>query len=555
MSEEEAKLLEELKRLLREGREARRRREFDEAKELYKEGKELAVRAGWEEDAAVFEASILLIDKKFEDVISFLSPIVEKPALHLRGDAYLRIGWVQDRMKLYEQAILSYQKALGDPNYDTPGKAWHNMGITHRLRGEFEEALQWLRKAREWYLANEPRGVENVDYHISSIRRQQELRKRGLNKAAEEVGKIASLSTRESTDPLIRIRDILAENRNKVGEYAERDGREDTDILAILKGWSSSIPIISAVDRERFGGQICQGGGYFVKTEREGIVIDPGLDFLANFGTIGFHIKEVSQVIVSHNHIDHCADLIRLADLEHQWRLYDPKAERKPNICFHLDIDTHEGHRPRLLDTGVDNLNVRPINSQQPNYSINEQVTLKVFHTEHDPDNRIPDSIGFVLNLIVARDRKRSIGYTSDTAFFKRLPKYLSNCDIIIAHFSYAEPADYEGKESHTRHLGYTGLLRLIKETEANLYVISEFWGGRGDCRIELVQKLLYDLKRESREVKIIPGDVSCIIGLRKLDIRCSRCGEFVPYEEIFVTAPEVPFGKLRYLCKNCLLG
>lgn len=591
VSEEDAKLLEELKRLMREGRRAYAKRDLKEAKKFFSKGQELAHEKGWKRDADVFKASILIVEKKLEEVIALLVPIVEMPDLHLRGHAYDRLGYAQDELKFYDECIVSYQKALDDPGYDTPGYAWHNMGaayynkgeydkaiecyqkaldtpgydkqgytwhgmgLVYRDKGELYEALKWLKKARDWYKENEPEEVGRVDSIIRSIKREMQLRKSGLDEAAEEFGEIARLSPKEPEDPLGRIKVILDENRNRVEEHAKRDGTAYKDILAILKGWSSSIPIVSAVERERFSGQICLGGGYFVKARKEGIIIDPGLDFLTNFASMGFHIKEVSQVVVSHNHIDHCADLIRLVDLEHQWRLYDPKAKRKPNICFHLDIDTHEGHRQRLLDMGVDNLNVRPINSQQPNYSINEQVTFKVFHTQHDPDNKIPDSIGFVVNLKVARGRKRSIGYTSDTAFFKSLPKYLSNCDIIIAHFSYAEPADYEGKESHTRHLGYTGLLRLIRETEANLYIISEFWGGRGDYRIELAQKLRYDFKREGREVKIIPGDVGCLIGLRELDIRCSRCGMWVPYEEIFVTAPDVPFGKLRYLCKNCLLG
>lgn len=299
------------------------------------------------------------------------------------------------------------------------------------------------------------------------------------------------------------------------------------------------------------------------------------MDFITNYGTNGeikgsdetkkrtgektpprnFHIKEITQVIVSHNHIDHYADLIRIADLEHQWRLYDSEAKTKPRIRFHLDIDTHTSHRQRLLDMEVDTQDVRPIDFQQKSYDVAKGVLLKVFHTEHDPKNRIPNSIGFVLDLEIASGQKRQVGYTSDTSFFEKLPIYLSDCNIIITHFSSAKPEDFKGKELNEKHLGYTGLLRLIRETDAKLYVISEFWGGKGDYRIELAQKLRYDLKREGREVKIIPGDVGCLIGLRELDIRCSRCGMWVPYEEIFVTAPEVPFGKLRYLCKNCLLG
>jgi len=53
----------------------------------------------------------------------------------------------------------------------------------------------------------------------------------------------------------------------------------------------------------------------------------------------------------------------------------------------------------------------------------------------------------------------------------------------------------------------------------------------------------------------IISGDVDCAIRLDKPRIRCSSCEKFVSYKKIVVAKPEVPFGKLRYLCKKCRLG
>ncbi|TET22267.1 MAG: tetratricopeptide repeat protein [Candidatus Stahlbacteria bacterium] len=718
VSEEDAKLLGELKRLMREGLKTVWRGELEEAKKLFEEGEKKALEVGWDEDATVFKASRFLIDQRSQDVVKLLAPVVENPKLRLRGYAYERLGNAEELLGHHHQAIAFYQEALGDPNYDTPGyvwnymgltyvkkgefnkaiecyrkaldvpgydtrgKAWNNMGNAYAAKGEFDkaieclnnalnsedydtpghalnnlgnvyhnkgeydkaiecfnkalgtenfdmpgntwnnmgvvyvakgdydeaiecynkalespeykmqgntwlniglafswkkefgEALKWMEKARDWFSNKQPGMVYQAEYLINSIKRQQELTKRSLDEAAREVQKLTSMVTPKKAisypeeDPIDRIREILDENRNRVAEHATQEGTRYKDVLAVLKGWSSSIPIVSAVDRERFSGQVCQGGGYFIKAGKQGIVIDPGLDFVTNFGTNGeikgsdvtkmrtgkktkprnFHIKEITQVVVSHHHIDHYVDITRINDLDHQLRNYDVKAKEREPLHYYFDSVTYKNHSL----SEVSNDNIHPIDPSQPQYSLQGDVKIYPFPTQH----RCQSSFGCVLEVKLAKGGKRRIGYTSDMSLFKQsLPEELNNCDIIIAHFSYAEPDDFAGKKEDDNHLGYTGLKKLIQGTSAELYIISEFWGGKGDYRIELAQKLRYDLKREGREVKIIPGDVGCLIGLRELDIRCSRCGMWVPSEEIFVTAPEVPFGKLRYLCKNCLLG
>jgi len=255
----------------------------------------------------------------------------------------------------------------------------------------------------------------------------------------------------------------------------------------------------------------------------------------------------------------------RICDLEHQWLTYDSKAKanvearKRDRIHYYFDHITFDSHP--LAGTDVDPAtHIHRLDLKVSSYDLGDSVKLVPFTTDHDEE--IKPTFGFILQIKFTKREQLQIGYTSDTRFFegngerKGLVEQLRDCDIIIAHFAHADPEDFKAKEKKDgSHLSFPGIVKLIQGTSAKLYIISEFWGGRGACRIELAQKLRYDFKREGREVKIIPGDVGCIIGLRKLDIRCSRCGMWVPCEEIFVTAPEVPFGKLRYLCKNCLLG
>ncbi len=463
------------------------------------------------------------------------------------------------------------------------------MGVAYYEKGDLNEALKCLKKARAWYEENEPKTVERVDSRINSIKHEMQLRKSGLNEAAEDLSGITKLSSglneaaenlsgitklrpKELDDPIERIQKILGENRNRIEDYAKKPATRYKDVLVILKGWSSSMPIVASVDHERFNNQICHGGGYFIKTDNQGIVIDPGLDFVTNFGNEGeiegssvtkgeddkktlhrrFHIKEVTQVITTHHHIDHFIDISRINDLNHQWRTYLEKEDKPEPIHYYFDKTTNKHHSL----TKVSEDNTHELDHSQPERPLQGNVKIYPFSTKHNCES----SFGFRMEVKLSDNTIKQIGYTSDMSLLdENLPTQLTKkeLDAMIAHFSFAEPEDFrEGKE-HKNHLGFTGLKKLISGTNARLYIISEFWGGKCDYRVEVVQKLLYDLKKDGTRTKIpaiIPGDVGCMIDLRELKIRCSTCGEFVPCEELSVIKPELPFGKLRYLCKNCLL-
>ena len=86
----------------------------------------------------------------------------------------------------------------------------------------------------------------------------------------------------------------------------ERDDHEkDTqeDYLLVLRRWNSYTPIVT--DNFHIG----KGGGYFLKVNGKGIVIDPGFNFIDNFRAAGHLFHEIDVVLVSHAHNDHTADL------------------------------------------------------------------------------------------------------------------------------------------------------------------------------------------------------------------------------------------------------
>ncbi|MBE0417980.1 MAG: MBL fold metallo-hydrolase, partial [Coriobacteriia bacterium] len=82
--------------------------------------------------------------------------------------------------------------------------------------------------------------------------------------------------------------------------------------LAILQRWNSFTPAMAA----------SEGGGYFLyrngpSTEgiHSGIAIDPGYGFVKNFFAEGFGLRDISSIIVTHDHPDHLADFGAIVNL------------------------------------------------------------------------------------------------------------------------------------------------------------------------------------------------------------------------------------------------
>jgi len=74
--------------------------------------------------------------------------------------------------------------------------------------------------------------------------------------------------------------------------------------------------------------------------EIENIVIDPGYNFLRNFRSEGFHVEDIDTIIVTHSHLDHCAELLPIMDLIYQFnkRYKDTSNEerqrKRVNLCL-----------------------------------------------------------------------------------------------------------------------------------------------------------------------------------------------------------------------------
>ena len=126
---------------------------------------------------------------------------------------------------------------------------------------------------------------------------------------------------------------------------------------------------------------------------------------------------------------------------------------------------------------------------------------------------------------------------------------------MIIANFSETNAEDIKEEVLKETHLGYSGCKKLISEmtNPPEICAISEFWGGKGDIRIEIAKKLHFE-NRKNR-TKYIPADIGFVVFMNDLSVMCTSCNQKSNVENISsirINAMK-PFGKIEYICKDCI--
>lgn len=339
-------------------------------------------------------------------------------------------------------------------------------------------------------------------------------------------------------------------------EYENRIGHrnfriEQRSYLMILKGFSSSTPFFYDALRERFHRNPIKGGGLFIKWRGNGIIIDPGINFVENMHLCDLNINDVQTVVITHDHIDHNGDLMVVDDLLEQMHR---------RVILYADKDTIADHGEKTLEKHFKIHIFGEEKNKQIYLTDDKSVTAEYFETEHikDKEGRYVQGVSYGLKITCENDNdeKISIGITSDTKYMNKLPDILKDCRYIVANFSETSKEDYRLGEEKKTHLGYRGCLKLIKECNEKsticepIYIISEFWGGKGDVRREVVRKL----RENSGYQKIIPGDIGMTFMLDNDTFLCDFCEKETMVEEIRVVRQKGDYSRVSLLCNECVL-
>lgn len=326
--------------------------------------------------------------------------------------------------------------------------------------------------------------------------------------------------------------------------------RRINDTLICLKGFSSTTPAIYSAAFEN----ACTGGGLYLNVDGYGIAIDPGIGFVNSMHKQGIFIEDINTVIVTHNHLDHNADLGTLSALlydlnkyyERQVRFYkhffDGVCDKNHTIDWFLDKSSRESMR-EIID------NSKELVKYDNWERISENISMRSIETKH-----IKNGCSYGLKFRIDLENEIfQIGYTSDAIFFPELAEFFADVNVLIFNISDIYEKDVRGTKSKGSHLGYDGSLRLLMKDfpDLRLAIASEFCCSKGDYRMKVLSKLAEQIERQ-KSVSVIPGEVGLKIDLPTGNICCSQCKRMVPISSMSVVAPEEEFGLIRYVCNRC---
>lgn len=90
---------------------------------------------------------------------------------------------------------------------------------------------------------------------------------------------------------------------------------KDKSLFYILRRWNSFTPIVPDEANKK---RIYRGGGYFIWHQNKGTVVDPGFRFIRNFADAGGRVADIDNIVMTHAHNDHTADLESLFTVLYQ---------------------------------------------------------------------------------------------------------------------------------------------------------------------------------------------------------------------------------------------
>lgn len=314
------------------------------------------------------------------------------------------------------------------------------------------------------------------------------------------------------------------------------------------------------------------GGGYFIyRTDLNGkinlgIAIDPGFDFVRNLFKMGFSLRDIDVILISHAHADHIWDFESLVQLSNELRKKDDLRKKKENEkekkkndhrfnvilslgSYHrvehiitnpvlrrfvnpLIIDIRKEIDDKLLDVSFDNLTG---NEWQPVLGSKAgKLKIKCTTAYHDDYSDISDSFGFTIEF---GNEKREIkfGYTGDTKWVSddlysplieaAVSKQYADCDVLLLHlgslinhkekkfdsYNPHECIEMIRKENHPYLMGAIRFLKRLKgedisDSRKKLILLGEFGEElRGGIREDIVKRLKGILPNKWQ---IIPVDV-----------------------------------------------
>ena len=329
----------------------------------------------------------------------------------------------------------------------------------------------------------------------------------------------------------------------------------DLSFLLILREWNSYTPTIPGEE------EADRGGGYFIRHGGEGIVIDPGYDFIENFYRAGGRLADINHVIVTHAHDDHTAELEALLMLLHR-RWTTKEIQVKTRVSLYLSEGVHRKFSG-LLDLKDPKyhriLTLCPVDEGcEQRINLSGKAALTVLPAYHDDVITRDGTVGLAFEFSGEKETTKIV-FTGDSglypvkldekgeprlydgkeetpmldvsegkALYNRYPDAFKKPDLLVAHIgsikenefrpqdSVWSSRDDEGRWYYVNHLGLLGTLTMLHQLNPVAAIVSEFGSELRGFHFDLVDKLKQALHNRQKSENpggqisfVVPGDLT----------------------------------------------
>jgi len=344
--------------------------------------------------------------------------------------------------------------------------------------------------------------------------------------------------------------------------------------LVVLRRWNSYTPSLP-VAQHNMGGlnQYSIGGGYYFFLQSEegslnhgyGLVIDPGYNFIHNFGSAGFCLDDIDGILMTHAHNDHTNDFESLLSLLYQ-RNHKYKGEKSPKkVDLFLNVGSFKKFSNYLDLSKPDEKDyigkvvvMSPGQAHRIPGRDDIDCDILTLYTNHHEIVTADYALGLCLriggrNILFTGDT----GWTLETSFknedflrnFKIHTKEeatTGNIDLLISHIGTVTRKEFDLAEKqpieevfYDKHLGALGVIATVEQWKPTTCIISEFGEELTHVRANMVKEIENTLKKLQSELHCIPGDVGLFVFLDSKTALCYASQKLVPVDSLIFDETE----------------